>query len=45
MSTEIGCDGANVGGWLYAVALAGISDGELVLLDRAGAELGRLVRG
>ena len=44
-STLIFCEGAPVGGWLSATALAGTSDGELVLLDSAGTELGRLAQG
>ncbi|MFC0678638.1 META domain-containing protein [Lysobacter korlensis] len=44
-STLIYCEGAPVGTWMSATALAGMVDDELVLLDNAGTELGRLVRG
>lgn len=44
-TTAIGCDGAPVGWWLGGAALAGFDGLTLVLLDREGAELGRLVRG
>jgi hypothetical protein len=44
-STLIFCEGAPVGTWLSTTALAGSADEELVLLDNAGTELGRLVQG
>jgi hypothetical protein len=44
-STLIFCEGAPVGTWLSATALAGMAGEELVLLDNTGTELGRLVRG
>ncbi len=43
-STLIFCEGAPVGTWMSAAALAGLSDEELVLLDNTGAEVGRLAR-
>jgi hypothetical protein len=44
-STLIFCEGAPVGTWMSTTALAGMADQELVLLDNAGTELGRLMRG
>jgi hypothetical protein len=44
-STLIFCEGAPVGAWLSTTALAGMAGEELVLLDNAGTELGRLVQG
>jgi META domain len=44
-STLIFCEGAPVGTWMSTTAMAGTTGDELVLLDNAGAELGRLVRG
>jgi hypothetical protein len=43
-STLIYCEGAPVGSWLSATALAGVADTRLVLLDPTGREVGRLVR-
>jgi hypothetical protein len=43
--TLIGCDGADVGGWLSGASRAGIAGEELVPLDRTGRELGRLRSG
>jgi heat shock protein HslJ len=43
-STLIYCEGAPVGTWLSATALAGLAGEELVLLDNAGTELGRMVQ-
>lgn len=43
--TLIGCDGVNVGGWLSDAGRAGFDGDQLVLLDRAGKELGRLRAG
>ncbi|MFE6964970.1 hypothetical protein ACFVAJ_07655 [Agromyces sp. NPDC057679] len=43
-STLIGCDGAPAPGWVAGARRAAFDDEELVLLDREGAELGRLVR-
>jgi antitoxin (DNA-binding transcriptional repressor) of toxin-antitoxin stability system len=43
--TLIGCTGVNVGSWLTDAARAGFAGDELVLLDRAGRELGRLRAG
>ncbi|MFF2388563.1 hypothetical protein [Agromyces sp. NPDC058104] len=43
-STLIGCDGAPAPGWVAGAASAAFDDTELVLIDRDGAELGRLVR-
>lgn len=43
--TLIGCDGAAVPGWVGMARLVGFEDGDLVLLDGDGVELGRLVRG
>jgi hypothetical protein len=40
--TAIGCNGVDVGGWLAGASRAGMAGDELVLLDRAGHELGRL---
>jgi hypothetical protein len=45
VSTLIACEGAPVGTWMQATALAGVTDGQLVLFDNAGTELGRLARG
>lgn len=42
--TEMGCDGAGIGSWLYAAARAGLDGEALVLLDASGAETGRLRR-
>ena len=44
-STLIFCEGAPVGTWMSSTALAGMAGEELVLLDNAGTELGRLVQG
>jgi hypothetical protein len=44
-STLIGCDGAPVPAWVATARLVGLEGSALVLLDRAGAELGRLTRG
>jgi heat shock protein HslJ len=44
VSTLIFCDGAPVGAWMQATALAGTTAGQLVLLDNAGTELGRLAK-
>ncbi|WP_436534640.1 hypothetical protein [Actinoplanes sp. HUAS TT8] len=43
-STLIGCDGADVGGWLTQAGRAGFDGVTLVLLDPTGKELGRLAR-
>jgi hypothetical protein len=43
-STLVACEGAPTGFWMYQAALAGLDGEELVLLDRAGAEVARLVR-
>ena len=44
-STLIACDGALVPSWVSQAQLAGLDGDVLVLLDRDGAELGRLVTG
>ena len=41
--TLIGCDGVDVGDWVSRAARAGLDGRTLVLLDRSGKELGRLV--
>lgn len=41
-STQIGCDGVAVPGWVASARRAAIDDGILVLFDLDGAELGRL---
>lgn len=43
-STLIGCDGALVPYWVAAARIAGFDGDRLLLLDRDGNELGRLVR-
>jgi hypothetical protein len=43
--TLIGCNNVDVGGWLVSAARVGVDGTELVLLDRAGHEVGRLRRG
>jgi len=43
-STLMGCPAVPVGGWLASTWRAGLDGDTLVLLDREGAELGRLVR-
>ena len=43
--SEIGCDGVPVIVWLMDTAAVDLEGDELVLLDDAGAELGRLTRG
>jgi hypothetical protein len=45
ISTLIGCDNVPVGGWLVRAARAGLDGDDLVLVDRAGAEIGRLRAG
>jgi hypothetical protein len=40
--TLIGCQGADVGGWLSGASRAGFDGAVLVLLDSSGNELGRL---
>jgi META domain len=40
--TLVGCEGANVGGWLSGASRAGFAGAALVLLDSSGKELGRL---
>lgn len=45
ISTAIGCDGAPVPSWVGSAQRVGLDGEVLVLLDRDGAELGRLVRG
>ena len=44
-STAMYCDGVSVGYWLFRTHRAGMDGDVLVLLDRDGAELGRLRRG
>lgn len=44
-STLIGCDGAPIAAWLSSTVRAGLSAGQLVLVDAAGAEVGRLKKG
>ncbi|GAA1520183.1 hypothetical protein BJ978_001061 [Agromyces terreus] len=44
LSTSIGCEGADVPGWVSGTRLVGFEGAELVLLDRDAVELGRLVR-
>jgi hypothetical protein len=44
-STLIGCDGAPIPAWLSSATRAGISAGQLVLVDPAGTEVGRLKKG
>lgn len=41
-STLIGCDNVPVGSWLTQAARAGLDGDDLVLVDRAGAQVGRL---
>ncbi|GIJ69324.1 hypothetical protein Voc01_042410 [Virgisporangium ochraceum] len=41
-STLMACDGAAVPTWLSTAAQAGLADGQLVLVDAAGTEVGRL---
>lgn len=43
--TAMACPGAAVPSWVATAARAGTDGGDLVLLDRAGQELGRLHRG
>jgi hypothetical protein len=45
VSTLIGCDGVAVPYWVSGARLVGADGDQLVLLDAAGVELGRLVRG
>ena len=42
-STLIGCDNVDVPGWLGTATRAGFDGAELVLVDKDGHELGRLV--
>jgi heat shock protein HslJ len=44
-STLIACDGAPIAAWLGSTVRAGVGDGQLVLVDAAGAEVGRLRKG
>lgn len=44
-STLIACDGAPVPEWLASTVRAGVGDGQLVLVDTTGAEMGRLRKG
>lgn len=44
VSTEMGCNGVPVPAWMEWGEFAGFEGEELVLVDGAGAELGRLVR-
>ncbi|MDJ0335697.1 META domain-containing protein [Salinibacterium sp. G-O1] len=44
LSTLMACDGAPVPGWVSQAQLAGLDGEVLVLLDRGGVELGRLVK-
>jgi hypothetical protein len=44
-STQIGCSGVPVGGWIARARQAGFAGATLVLIDGAGHEIGRLVRG
>ena len=44
ITTAMGCDGAQVPGWVTWAGRAGFDGEVLVLLDRDGGELGRLVR-
>lgn len=43
-TTMIACDGAPIGQWLTQAATAGLDGSELVLRDRAGDEVARLVK-
>jgi hypothetical protein len=43
-STQIGCAGVPVGGWMARARQAGLAGKTLVLLDGTGHEIGRLVR-
>ena len=43
--TLIGCEGANMAGWLSDAARAGFAGEQLVLLDRSGKEIARLRAG
>jgi hypothetical protein len=43
--TLIGCDGADVGGWLSDASRAGFAGDQLVLVDRSGREIARLRAG
>jgi hypothetical protein len=43
-STQVGCDGAGVPGWLAAAYRAGMDGDVLVLVGATGEENGRLVR-
>ncbi|MGO1972367.1 MAG: META domain-containing protein [Propionibacteriaceae bacterium] len=43
-TTMIACDGAPIGQWLTQAATAAIDGSELVLRDRAGEEIARLVK-
>jgi heat shock protein HslJ len=43
--TEMGCDGVPVIAWVMDTATVELDDDELVLVDDAGVELGRLTRG
>lgn len=43
-TTMIACEGAPVGQWMTKVATAAVDDSELVLHDRSGEELARLVK-
>lgn len=44
VSTAIGCDNVNVSQWVGAATRAGLDGDQLVLVDAAGHETGRLVR-